>query len=163
MIAIALPPRAGPRPTTTSTNPHTQLDQQPADARQRDRLAASAFALPGVQERPSLISVPGARALWLAEGADGPPHAFLIGAEFAHLHPGEDQSLHVMLPPELVDPAIAAGWAEVHPVARRGLIPTNAVMLYAPRDDAEREVIESLLRASHAFARGESEGSPRPS
>ncbi len=149
-----LPPRPGPRPTTTPTNPHTQLDQQPADRVQRDRLAAAAFALPGVEERPSLISVPGARALWLVEGAGGPPEAFMIGAEFAHLHPGADQSLHAMLPPELVDDAIAAGWAELHPVARRGLIPANAVMLYAPRDDAEREVVESLLRASHAFARG---------
>ena len=151
---ITLPRRAGPRPTTTPTNPHTQLDQQPADSAQRERLATTAFALPGVRERPSLISVPGARALWLAEGAGGPPEAFMIGAEFAHLHPGDDQSLHAMLPPELVDPAIAAGWAEVHPVAKRGLIPANAVMLYAPRDDAERDVIESLLRASHAFARG---------
>jgi Family of unknown function (DUF5519) len=149
-----LPPRPGPRPTTTPTNPHTQLDQQPVDSVQRERLAAVAFALPGVEERPSRISVPGARALWLTEGGAGPPEAFMIGAEFAHLHPAPDQSLHAMLPPDLFGDAIAAGWAEVHPVARRGLIPSNAVMLYAPRDDAEREVIESLLRASHAFARG---------
>ena len=151
---MSLPPRPGPRPTTTPTNPHTQLDQQPADSVQRERLAAAAFALPGVEERPSLISVPGARALWLAEGAGGPSEAFMIGAEFAHLHPGADQSLHAMLPPQLAEEAVAAGWAEVHPVARRGLIPANAVMLYAPRDDAEREVIESLLQAAHAFARG---------
>jgi hypothetical protein len=26
-------------------------------------------------------------------------------------------------------------------------------MLYAPRDEAEMDVIESLVRASHAFAR----------
>jgi hypothetical protein len=150
----ALPPRPGPRPTTTPTNPHTQLDQQPADTVQRELLAATAFALPGVEERPSMISVPGARALWLTEGAEGPPEAFMIGSEFAHLHPGADQSLHAMLPPELAEEAVAAGWAEVHPVARRGLIPANAVMLYAPRDDVEREVIETLLRAAHAFARG---------
>ena len=155
----ALPSRPGPRPTTTPTNPHTQLDQQPPDGVQRERLAAVAFALPGVEERPSMISVPGARALWLAEGAGGPPEAFMIGAEFAHLHPGADQSLHAMLPPELADEAVAAGWAEIHPVARRGLIPMNAVMLYAPRDDVERDVVESLLRASHAFARGQSGGS----
>ena len=103
------------------------------------------FAWPGVVERPSLISVPGARALWLSEGAEGPPEAFLIDAEFAHLHPGPDQSLHAMLPPALVDDAVEGGWAEVHPVARRGLIPANAVMLYAPRDDTERAVVESLV------------------
>jgi hypothetical protein len=146
--------RLGPRPATTPTNPHVQLDQQPDDTSQRDQLAAALFALPHVVERPSLISVPGARALWLSEGADGPPEAFLIEAEFAHLHPGPDQSLHAMLPPGLADEAVEAGWAEIHPVARRGLIPPNAVMIYAPRDDAEREVVTYLVTASHRFARG---------
>jgi hypothetical protein len=35
----------------------------------------------------------------------------------------------------------------------RGLIPSTAVMLYAPRDEAELEVVESLVQASHAYAR----------
>lgn len=152
---MPLPRRPGSRPTTTPTNPHTQLDQQPSDSEQREQLAASVFALPGVLERPSLISVPGARALWLSDGSAGPPEAFMVGNEFAHLHPAPDQSLHAMLPPAIAVEAIEAGWAEQHPVARRGLIPANAVMLYAPRDDAEREVVEELVRASHAFARGD--------
>jgi len=148
--------RTGPRPATTPTNPHAQLDQQPDGTDQRARLAEALFALPGVTERPSGISVPGARALWLdSEDAAGPPEAFLIGTEFAHLHPGHDQSLHAMLPVVLAEEAVAAGWAEPHPMARRGLIPGTAVMVYAPRDDAEREVVERLIRASHAFARGE--------
>lgn len=152
---MALPRRAGPRPATTPTNPHTQLDQQPEGSEQRDLLTAAVLALPGVAERPSAISVPGARALWLGEGAAGPPEAFMVGHEFAHLHPPPDQSLHVMLPPALAADAIEAGWAEQHPVARRGLIPANAVMVYAPRHAAEREVVEALVRAAHAFARGE--------
>ena len=152
--AAALPPRAGARPRTTPSNPHTQLDQQPDDPRLIDELARRVFALPGVVEEPSGISVPGARALVLAPGEPaGPPEAFLIGREFAHLHPDPDHSLHAMLPLETVDDAVAAGWAEPHPVALRGLIPRNAVMLYAPRDTAELDVIEGLVRASHAFAR----------
>jgi hypothetical protein len=151
---MPLPRRTGSRPATTPTNPHTQVEQQPDGTGQRDLLAATVFALAGVVERPSLISVPGARALWLAEDATGPPEAFMVGHEFAHLHPGPDQSLHMMLPPELAGEAIEAGWAEQHPVARRGLIPANAVMVYAPRDDDERVVVEQLVRASHAFARG---------
>lgn len=150
-----LPRRPGPRPATTPTNPHTQLDQQPVSSEQRELLAAALFALPGVVERPSRISVPGARALWLADGAGGPPEAFLVDSEFAHLHPGHDQSLHAMLPPSLAEEAIEAGWAERHPVAARGLIPANAVMLYAPRDDAEREVVEGMVGACHRFARGD--------
>jgi Family of unknown function (DUF5519) len=149
-----LPKRAGERPRTTPTNPHTQLDQQPADLHWVDELANRVFGLPGVVEEPSGISVPGARALVLAPGEPaGPPEAFLIGREFAHLHPSPDHSLHAMLPTETVTEAVESGWAEPHPVALRGLIPPNAVMLYAPRDETELEVIEGLVRAAHAFAR----------
>ena len=150
----SLPVRLGDRPRTTPTNPHSQLDQQPTDLTWVEELARRVFALPGVFEQPSRISVPGARALVLApEEATGPPEAFLIDREFAHLHPSPDHSLHAMLPPETVTEAVAAGWAEPHPVALRGLIPPTAVMLYAPRDEAELDVIEALVRASHAFAR----------
>jgi luciferase-like monooxygenase len=149
-----LPERTGDRPRTTPTNPHTQLDQQPADLRWVEELAERVFALPGVLEEPSRISVPGARALILAPGEPtGPPEAFLIEREFAHLHPAPDHSLHAMLPLETAREAIDAGWAEHHPVALRGLIPQTAVMLYAPRSEDELDVIESLVRASHAFAR----------
>jgi hypothetical protein len=154
-MSVSIPKREGPRPATTSTNPHTQLDQQPVGSAVRDRLATIAFALPGVREQESAISVPGARALWLAEGADGPPEAFMVGSEFAHFHPvGSDQSLHMMLPPEIAEEAIAAGWAELHPVALRGLLPQTAVMVYAPRDDLEADVVAGLIRVSHTFARG---------
>lgn len=145
--ASSLPLRRGPRPRTTPTNPHTQLDQQPTDPAVRDRLAARLFALPGVSERPSAVSVPGARALCL-DRQDGPREAFLIGGEFAHLHPPPDLSLHVALPTSEADAAIAAGWGEPHPIARRGLLPSGVVMLYAPRDDDELDVIVRLVEAA---------------
>lgn len=105
-------------------------------------------------EQPSRISVPGARALTLSAGEPvGPPEAFMIDREFAHLHPAPDHSLHAMLPPDIASEAVDAGWAEAHPVARMGLIAPTAVMLYAPRDEAELAVIEALVRTSHAFAR----------
>ena len=119
-----------------------------------EELARRVFALPGVVERPSRISVPGARALTLAEGEPaGPPEAFMIEREFAHLHPTPDHSLHAMLPLDIAEAAIDAGWAETHPVARMGLIPPTAVMLYAPRDGRELDVIETLVVTSHSFAR----------
>jgi hypothetical protein len=155
MNEAPLPTRRGPRPRTTPTNPHTQLDQQPKDTRIRDELARRLFSLAGVEEQPSRISVPGARALWLAEPAPpGPPEAFLIGREFAHLHPPPDYSLHAMLPAALGRESIARGWAELHPAARLGVIPQTAAMIYAPRDDEELEVVERLVRASYEFARG---------
>src|SRR4051812_30132032 len=83
-MSPSLPTRSGDRPRTTPTNPHTQLDQQPSDLRWVDELAERVFSLPGVVEAPSGISVPGARALVLADGEPtGPPEAFLVGREFA--------------------------------------------------------------------------------
>ena len=68
-----LPTRVGDRPRTTPTNPHTQLDQQPTDLRWFEELAQRVFALPGVIEEPSRISVPGANltaTTFNSEGAD---------------------------------------------------------------------------------------------
>lgn len=149
-----LPSREGPRPRTTPTNPHSQLTQQPPVGI-IEELARRLFVLPGVHEAPSAISVPGARAAWLdPKLANGPREAFLIGTEFAHIHPLPDGSLHAALPPALTESSIAAGWAEIHPVARRGLIPMNVVMLYAPRNETEVDIVFGLLQAAHQFALG---------
>jgi luciferase-like monooxygenase len=151
----ALPSRSGPPPRTTPTNPHTQLDQQPEDRGIRETLAARVFSLPDVEERPTKISVPGARALWLRDVVpQGPAEAFMIDREFAHLHPGADASAHATLPPDLVTAAVAAGWAELHPVARLGYIPATTVMIFAPRNDEELDVVYGLLLASYRFAGG---------
>ena len=145
--------RAGPRPETTPTNPHTQLTQNaPPDL--QERVLAYAAALPGVAVGPSGISVPGARAFHLPEAAREERDAFMVGREFAHLHPPADGSLHLVLPPELADPVIDAGWAERHPLAGRHGVPANIVMVYGPRDEDELRIVEELVRASHAFASG---------
>ena len=150
----ALLQRNGPRPRTTPTNPHTQLEQNP-DTSIVVELARRVFSLPGVEERPSAISVPGARALWLREEVPaGPREAFMIGREFAHVHPMPDGSLHAALPPEVAREAIEKGWAEQHPVARMGYIPQNVVMIYAPRDAEEVEVVASLVMESYRYAGG---------
>jgi hypothetical protein len=57
-------------------------------------LLRKAFEFPHVERRPSAISVPGAQALWLSkEVASARPELFLIGREFAHVHPPALQSL----------------------------------------------------------------------
>ena len=97
--------------------------------------------------------MPGAQALWLAEAvASARPEAFLIGREFAHVHPPYDGSMHMMLPPEVVDEVLAKGWGEPHPMACRGLIPPTVVMVSAPRDAAEVEVILHMIGISYRFA-----------
>jgi phospholipase/carboxylesterase len=143
--------RAGARPRTTPTNPHTQLDQNAPPALQ-ERLFALARALPNVVVGPSLVSVPGARAFYLPACARPVPAGFMIEREFAHLHPARDGSLHMALPPAIVDRVIDAGWAERHPLAGKHGLPNNIVMVYGPRDEAELEIVADLVRASHAHA-----------
>ncbi|MEM8707002.1 MAG: luciferase family protein [Actinomycetota bacterium] len=147
-----LPARPGPRPRTTPTNPHTQLEQIAPTELQR-AVADHMFELPCVLEVDSQISVPGARAMWLDEACSaGPANAFMIGREFCHIHPADDGSLHLNLPLDLAAHAIERGWAENHPMAARGIIPRNVVMVYGPRDDEELEIVKALVSASHDFA-----------
>src|SRR5918999_4571563 len=151
MNESVLPNRSGSRPRTTPANPHTQLEQNP-QLEVAKELAHRVFTLPGVEERPSAISVPGARALWLREELPaGPQEAFMIGREFAHIHPMPDGSLHAALPPEVAQEAIRKGWAEQHPVARMGYIPQNVVMIYAPRDAQEIEVVAGLVDEAYRY------------
>jgi hypothetical protein len=162
-MALLLPRRRGEKPTTTPTNPHMQLDQQPEDGWVREELARRVFALADVEEQPSGISVPGARALCLLRAQKvGPPEAFMIDREFAHLHPHPDMSLHLTLPEYEVEHAIERGWAELHPVARDGMIPPTAIMVFAPRAADELEVVYTIVEASHAFARPVTRGGTGP-
>lgn len=150
----SLPTRPGARPATTDTNPHTQLDQNPSRpvyAELAERLAT----VPDAHVAPSRISR-GARALVLDDGVEpGPPEAFIIGREFGHLHLPDDGSLHLTLPPGVADQARARGWAERHPVAVQGMIPETVVMVYAPRDSEEVDVVMSLVETAGQFARGD--------
>ena len=150
-----LPTRAGARPRTTNSIPHAQLDQQPADERLLDAILAEAATWPSVRATSSGISVEGARALALEPtAANGPPEAFMVGQEFCHVHAGGDLSLHVTLPIPLAEEAVGAGWAEPHFLVHTGQAPATVVLLYAPRDDHEGEIVLELVRASYAFARG---------
>lgn len=117
-------------------------------------LAQRVFALAGVEERPTIVSAPGARAIWLRDHLPaGPKDAFLAEREIGHFHPW-DGSLHMALPPELAQEAVRAGWAEVHPVALAGMAPQHLVMLYGPRDEGEVQVLFDLIAAAVARAGG---------
>jgi len=149
-----LPARKGSPPTTTRSNPHAQLDQQP-DFPLTASLLATAGRLPNVRLAPSFRAPAGTVGLCMEEGFGlGPPEAFLLGPEFAHVHPGPDHSWHLALPEPLMSRAIAAGWVELHPLAGRPTVSPQTVLLYAPRDRTDLEVADFLVQASWAFARG---------
>jgi phospholipase/carboxylesterase len=141
-----LPRRAGPPPRTTPWAPHIQLDQLAPPA-MHAALMARVFALQGVEERPGTVADPRESAIWLRDDLpSGPADAFLGNREIGHFHPW-DRSLHIAIPPELAQEAVAAGWAEVHPVAKAEMAPGHLVMLYGPRNDGE---VEGLFRLIHA-------------
>jgi hypothetical protein len=143
--------RAGARPRATRTNPHTQLDQN-APAPLQEKLFALARGLPGVVVGPSHVSVPGARAFHLPACAHPAADGYMLEREFAHLHPPQDGSLHMSLPPDIVQAVIDNGWAEYHPLKGQYGLPTNIVMVYGPRDEAELAIVALLVRASHEHA-----------
>ncbi len=151
MAYSPLPKRAGPRPVTHKGMPHAQIDVRPVPDVHAE-LFRRAYALPDVDNRPTVISVPGARALWLSEGVPlAHPEVIVTGREFAHIHP--DGSLHASLPPERAREAIAAGWAEPHPIAEHlGL--EGLVMLYTPRTMEELDVIVQLIVDSYNYVTG---------
>jgi phospholipase/carboxylesterase len=76
----------------------------------------------------------------------------MLEREFAHLHPRRDGSLHMSLPPAIVETVVDNGWAEYHPLAGKHGLPTNIVMVYGPRDEAELDIVSALVRASNAYA-----------
>jgi len=148
-----LPTREGERPQTTDAPAGTNVAHEQASQRApralQERLFARMQALEGVRTGPSLVSVPGARALFLEEElARGPRDAFLVRNEFVHLHPPYDGSLHIALPPPLHAELRAKGWGEAHP-RNAGIS-----MVYGPRDEAELAVVWALVKASYRYARG---------
>ncbi|MEM7040774.1 MAG: phospholipase [Bacteroidota bacterium] len=150
-----LPTRKGERPSTTPTNPHTQLDQQPKDLIHVQTLMDWAFDLAHIEKRPSAISVPGAVAMCMQAGHTCDQcNAFMIGTEFAHFHPHPDHSLHLGLRQSDAEILIEKGWGEWHPMIKRGILPPNIIMLYAPRDKEELDVAKFILGRSYDFAQG---------
>ena len=148
-----LPHRAGERPDVAWTIPQQQLTQNAPAGLQEDLLARTT-ALAAVSVGPSRISVPGARALTL-DAATGPSTAYLVPevAEFAHLHPAYDGSLHLALPADQAADLVARGWGVPHMWAGTRLTP-GFVMVFGPRDEQELDVVSGVVAASHAFAIG---------
>ncbi|MEL6624764.1 MAG: phospholipase [Bacteroidota bacterium] len=156
MTLDELPMRVGDRPKTTPTNPHTQLTQQPDDISYVKALEDWAFTLVHIERRPSGISVPGSIAMCMDEAHSCKScHAFMIGTEFAHFHPHPDYSMHLGLSEKEATIIIEKGWGEWHPMIKRGILPPNIIMMYAPRNQEEFEAAKLILSISYAYAKGD--------
>jgi hypothetical protein len=73
------------------------------------------------------------------------------GGEICHAHPS-DGSMHLTLHPSDAKLMLENGWGERHPLARGGwcrrFVPKEFVLVYAPRDEAEIEVVMKIVAAS---------------
>lgn len=149
---VPLPERAGPRTQTTGSVPHVQIGVEPVQA-VNDELYRRVFALPDVENRPTIASLPGADGMWLREEAPvAQPEAIVAGREFAHIHP--DGSLHAPLPYERALEAVEKGWAERHPWADQRDGREGLVMLFTPQSMAELDVTFQLIVESYNHVTG---------
>ncbi|KAJ7274507.1 hypothetical protein B0H12DRAFT_401780 [Mycena haematopus] len=153
--------RRGTRPLTGwHCVPHRQTDRMPSEdvAKRLDAIfekhADANPALVQITPSPHEKSVPA-----MVIHPDIPsPHKDADQAlrEIAHVH-RIDHSLHVTLLPADSKTAIDLGWAERHPlsgVSRFVPLPNNYLLVYAPRDEEELDVVERILVASMGYMTG---------
>lgn len=150
-----LPVRSSPIPPTTNGVPHVQIGVE-AVPEISEALLRRVSSIPGVEIRPTVISLPGAKGFWLSEDLTlARPDVIVGGREFAHIHP--DGSLHASLSPELAGEAVEAGWAIHHPWANQRPGWEGFVMIYTPGTRDEMEVVFELILGSYNFVTGRQE------
>ena len=138
--------------------PQSQTDQF-GDPSLRERLMADMSRLPRVTLGHSRRAPTGTVGFNIADhGPVGPPEAFLLGREFAHVHPAPECGLHAVLPQAWLEAAIRQGWAELHPLAGQPTVSAMTVFIYAPRTNDELTVVEQLVEAAHAWATSAANG-----
>jgi len=73
------------------------------------------------------------------------------GGEVCHAHPS-DGSMHMTLHPADVKTILEKGWGERHPLARGGwcrrFVPREFVLVYAPRNEKEIELVMDIISAA---------------
>ncbi|KAF2088887.1 hypothetical protein K490DRAFT_6820, partial [Saccharata proteae CBS 121410] len=144
-----LPPRSGPRPRVEGIAPHRQTEQR-----------CSARLLQLIQARiRELAKDPANR---LVEGTScfekhgtglfsTAPLTSTCAGEVCHVH-ACDGSMHMTLYPADARLVVERGWGERHPLARGGFfarfVPRHFVMVYAPRNEEELDVVMRIIGAA---------------
>ncbi|KAF1953360.1 hypothetical protein CC80DRAFT_494646 [Byssothecium circinans] len=145
----SLPPRRGPRPLVRGIAPQRQQSQRSEPQVYK--------ALVGAMRR--LIADPAncllERTSCFEKHSSGifaaTPITRTCGGEVCHAHPS-DGSMHTTLHPADVKIVLEMGWGERHPLARGGwcrrFVPREFVLIYAPRDVEEVEVVMRVVGAA---------------
>jgi hypothetical protein len=148
-----LPARHGEAPQIGQVPPQLQFsDKSPRDIYKKcNDWMFSTF--PKVRKEPTRISVSTSIAMWLDENEDvGHTDAFMPpsgGREFTHLH--LDGSIHTVVGTEVEDEIITKKWGVRHMYYDRGV---KEVLIYAPRNEEELEIIKMVVIKSYEYATG---------
>jgi hypothetical protein len=151
-------PRAGSRPKIMSRIMPQRQHPEPIDTETRSRLQSLmrdlALSHPHlVETRPSHTegkSTDGLYALKDLDTLNPLAKDKILDHEIAHAHPA-DNSLHVWLSDPDARSVIEAGWGQRFPLT---FVQRGWVMVYAPRTDAELEVVEEIVRAGIGWITG---------
>jgi len=144
-----LPKRAGlTLPKTAGIAPHRQLTQKSTPEVYRLLCAAIsqlASQCPDLELKTSCFEKY-STGLFAAD-----PQRRTCGGEICHAHPS-DGSMHLTLHPADAKVLLEQRWGERHPLARGGwlerFVPGGFVMVYAPRTEAEVEVVVQIIKAA---------------
>ncbi|RPA81142.1 hypothetical protein BJ508DRAFT_326751 [Ascobolus immersus RN42] len=152
----ALPKRKVPRPEVVGIAPHRQMNQ---------KASASMFIKLSDEIRGLAEKYPKRLRMGKSCFEKHCPALFsnrelnkTCNGEICHAHT-VDGSMHLTLHPEDAEKVIQAGFGERHPLARGGwcrrFVPQGFIMIYAPRDDDELEIVMSIIRAAIGWVSGE--------
>ncbi|KAK7427719.1 hypothetical protein QQZ08_005825 [Neonectria magnoliae] len=145
-----LPYRAGPHPVVAGIAPQRQLDQHGSRHCYR-ALRRSMAKL--ADQNPNKFGIERSclEKHGLALFARHPVQTNCQG-EICHVH-DSDHSMHMCLHPKDIKSVLDKGWGQRHPLAWRSRLlksPVSAdfVMIYAPRDDQELQVVCNIIEAA---------------
>ncbi|MCH8908834.1 MAG: hypothetical protein IH840_17245 [Candidatus Heimdallarchaeota archaeon] len=135
--------------------PHIQLDQLASPAIET-KLASSIFSIDGLTQKPTRMSLPGARGIFLKSKSDAKLSLVLSSdGEIGHIHPAPELgSMHLQIAEDLANELIDNEWGEFHPLVHQGAFPPTLVMIYSPRNDEEISMLNWFVKASQAFVKG---------
>lgn len=146
-----LPERRHSRPKTEGIAPHRQVEQQGgAEMFQKLAAAIEAFA-PGANNDFAIGTScyeKNSDALFAVQAASQ-----RCRREVVHVH-SSDGSMHVTLHPADANTVLRSGWGERHPLAgvlSERFVPEEFMMVYAPQNDEEMEVVLDIIRAACWF------------
>lgn len=147
-----IPERLGTLPEVGGYVPHQQIsDNSPAAI--MDSLCSYLFNLPKVKRVVSRVSLPSSIGAYIDKSVKLRPFQ---EREFTHVHtePGPG-SMHMVLPRSVCKTIIERKWGVFHPMSVSDTwSKTGVILIYAPRNLEELDVIKQIIDFNYKFALG---------